>query len=72
MMGNLIPGDRIQAEFRKSKRDEAERHRLLCRLMEHRPTVGQKIASSVGKYLVHLGGTLLDLSNSTPPKLHYS
>jgi len=72
MMGNLIPNDRIQAEFRKAKREEAERQRFLCSLVEHRPTIGQKIASGVGKYLVQLGGTLLDLSNSTPPPLHYS
>ncbi|MBN2555507.1 MAG: hypothetical protein JXA97_06160 [Anaerolineales bacterium] len=72
MMGNFITGDRIQAEFRKAKLEEAERQRLLCSLVEHSPTIGQKIAGGVGKYLVHLGDTLLDLSNSTPPTLHYS
>lgn len=72
MLGYFGMSDYIQAELRKVRREEADQYRRVCLACTRRRSGMQKAAKLVGVSLVHLGRSLIELSNPAPPSLHYS
>lgn len=72
MLGFRGLSDRVQAELRQARRNEADAYRLTCLACASHRSSMQKAIKALGDSLVYLGRSLIELSNPAPPSLRYS